>query len=293
MWMFYYIFEAVIVSFIPLKYRSKNISGQIALVTGSGGGIGRLICIGLAKKGCKIVCWDVAKQANEETARQIREAKGVAHTYQVDLTSREAIYKAAERVKREVGMISILVNNAGVVTGKHLLECSDEQILRTFDVNVLAHFWTVKSFLPHMLTRGQGHIVTVASLAGMNGANRLVDYCASKFAAVGFDESLRAELLVDGHTGIETTVVCPYFVRTALFDGIKSRVVPVLEPEEVAKKTVNAILTNEKICIIPGFLSMAQTMKTILPYKALVKSFEISGLGETMNAFTGPKTKYL
>ncbi len=74
-----------------------------------------------------------------------------------------------------------------------------------------------------MLTRGQGHIVTVASLAGMNGANRLVDYCASKFAAVGFDESLRAELLVDGHTGIETTVVCPYFVRTALFDGIKSR----------------------------------------------------------------------
>ena len=62
MWMFYYIFEAVIVSFIPLKYRSKNISGQIALVTGSGGGIGRLICIGLAKKGCKIVCWDVAKQ---------------------------------------------------------------------------------------------------------------------------------------------------------------------------------------------------------------------------------------
>ncbi len=74
-----------------------------------------------------------------------------------------------------------------------------------------------------MIAQGKGHIVTIASLAGMNGMNRLVDYCASKFAAVGFDESLRAELLVDGHTGIETTVVCPYFVRTPLFDGIKSK----------------------------------------------------------------------
>ncbi len=61
MWIFFYMFEALIVKLLPIKYRTKDISGQIALVTGSGGGIGRLICLGLAQQGCKIVCWDVAK----------------------------------------------------------------------------------------------------------------------------------------------------------------------------------------------------------------------------------------
>merc|ERR1712137_248568 len=111
-------------------------------------------------------------------------------------------------------------------------------------------------------------------------------------AAVGFDESLRAELLVDGHTGIETTVVCPYFVRTPLFDGIKSKFVPVLEAEDVAKKTINAILTNQKVCIIPGLFTLMNTLKSFMPYKASVVAFEAFGMGETMNAFTGPKTKY-
>lgn len=110
-----------------------------------------------------------------------------------------------------------MVNNAGIVSGKVLLDCTDEQILRTFDVNTLAHFWvtrflfvfvsilwssflnflqTVKSFLADMIMQDQGHIVTVASLAGLTGSDRLVDYCSSKFAAVGFDESLRTELVV-------------------------------------------------------------------------------------------------
>uniref|UniRef100_A0A0P5HEA1 Short-chain dehydrogenase/reductase 3 n=1 Tax=Daphnia magna TaxID=35525 RepID=A0A0P5HEA1_9CRUS len=192
----YYIFYAMIVPWIPIKYRSKDISGQIALVTGAGGGIGRLLAIGLSNAGCKVVCWDVAKQSNEETVRLIQMSKGVAFAYQVDLTKREEVYQVAQRVKREVGKVSILINNAGVVSGKVLLDCSDEQIQRTFDVNVLAHFWTVKSFLPDMIMQDSGHIVTVASLAGLTGSDRLVDYCSSKFAAVGFDEALRTELAV-------------------------------------------------------------------------------------------------
>jgi len=290
---FFYLFQSIVLRFVPLKYRAKDISGQIALVTGAGGGIGRLLCLGLASQGCKIVCWDVAKQANEETARLVRMAKGDVYAYQVDLTNREDIYKVAERVKREVGKVSILVNNAGVVSGKNLLDCTDEQILRTFDVNTLAHFWTVKSFLPDMILQDRGHIVTIASLAGMNGINRLVDYCSSKFAAVGFDEALRTELLTDGRVNIKTTVVCPYFVRTPLFDGIKSKVLPVLEPEDVANETINAILTNDEICIVPRHLSFLMMIKAFLPVKVLYAGLRSFGLGDTMNAFQGPKTKYL
>jgi all-trans-retinol dehydrogenase (NAD+) len=290
--LFYYMVEAIVKPFVPLKYRAKDVTGQIALVTGAGGGIGRLLSLKLAALGCRVVCWDVAKQANEETVRQIKAAKGEAFGYYVDLTKREDIYRTAELVKTEIGKVEILVNNAGVVTGKSLLDCPDEQILRTFDVNILAHFWTVKSFLPDMIMQDKGHIVTVASLAGMNGINRLVDYCSSKFAAVGFDEALRAELQIDGRNGVKTTVICPYFVKTPLFEGIDSRILPVLEPEEVAESTIKAILTDEMICIIPGYCNFVQMVKALLPTKALLHVIHAFGLGDTMSAFQGPKTKY-
>ena len=122
----YYMIEAIVLSIIPDKYRhKKNISGQIALVTGAGGGIGRLLALGLASQGCRVVCWDIAKQgkrrfnmwqlflkpfsfsikANEETARLIHQAKGEAHAYQVDLTKKENIYRLAEQVKKDVGKV--------------------------------------------------------------------------------------------------------------------------------------------------------------------------------------------
>nr|CAH0113315.1 unnamed protein product [Daphnia galeata] len=290
--LFYYIVESLVIKFIPIRFRSKDISGQVALVTGAGGGIGRLIALGLSKLGCKVVCWDVAKQANEETARLIKMSKGQVYAYQVDLTKREEIYRAADRVKQEVGKVTILVNNAGVVTGKALMECSDELIQRTFDVNIMAHFWTVKSFLPDMIMQDQGHIVTIASLAGLSGCHRLVDYCASKFAAVGFDESLRTELTVDGRKGVKTTVVCPFFVKTPLFAGIQSKILPVLEPETVANETIDAILTEQPICLVPSRLSILLGLKSMLPVKALISTYKAFGLDETMNAFEGPKTKY-
>ncbi|XP_057378301.1 epidermal retinol dehydrogenase 2-like [Daphnia carinata] len=288
----YYIFYAMIVPWIPIKYRSKDISGQIALVTGAGGGIGRLLAIGLSNAGCKVVCWDVAKQSNEETTRLIQMSKGTAYAYQVDLTKREEIYQVAQRVKREVGKVSILINNAGVVSGKVLLDCSDEQIQRTFDVNVLAHFWTTKSFLPDMIMQDCGHIVTVASLAGLTGSDRLVDYCSSKFAAVGFDESLRTELAIDGRKGIKTTVVCPYLVNTPLFAGATSKFLPALEPQDVAQAAINSILTNEEVCIVPRYISYLMVLKRFLPVKAQIASHRALGLGEMMNNFQATKPKY-
>ena len=100
-----------------------------------------------------------------------------------------------------------------------------EKIERTFNVNVMAHFWTIKSFLPEMINNKKGHIVTIASLAGHSGTNKLVDYCSSKFANVGMDEALKAELYVQGVSSfIKTTVVCPYYISTGMFAGVQSKV---------------------------------------------------------------------
>jgi len=81
-----------------------------------------------------------------------------------------------------------------------------------------------KAFLPDMMESSRGHIVTVASMAGLVGMTKLVDYCASKYAAVGFDESLRLELESTGQKGVHLTSVCPYFIRsTGMFDGVQTR----------------------------------------------------------------------
>ena len=150
---------------------------------------------------------------------------GTAHAYTVDLCDRHKIYAAAQEVKNDVGTVKILINNAGIVSGSTLLATPDEKIIRTFDVNVLAHFWTIKAFMPDMIVNKSGHIVNIASLAGHSGTNKLVDYCSSKFAAVGLDDALKVELKVQGHADyIKTTVVCPYYISTGMFSGVKSKV---------------------------------------------------------------------
>jgi all-trans-retinol dehydrogenase (NAD+) len=77
-----------------------------------------------------------------------------------------------------------------------------------------------KALIPSMIEKNHGHIVSIASLAGLFGVAGLSDYCASKFGAVGFDESLRNELTASGKTGVKTTVVCPYYIKTGMFDGV-------------------------------------------------------------------------
>ena len=87
---------------------------------------------------------------------------------------------------------------------------------------------TTKCFLPSMMTRNQGHIVTIASVAGVVGTSQLTDYCSSKFGTMGFTESLEIEMEVAGKNGIDVTTVCPYFIRTGLFEGCQGRLVNAL-----------------------------------------------------------------
>lgn len=145
--MFLYILKAVFLFFIPKCLRFKDISHDIVLITGGASGLGRLMAIKFAKRGAKIVIWDMNLAGLEETAKMIEELRskrenvGKCHYYHVDISNRFNVYAAAERVKQEVGSVSILVNNAGIVTGKRLLELDDDRISKTFDVNALAHFW--------------------------------------------------------------------------------------------------------------------------------------------------------
>ena len=243
-----------------------DIRGRRALITGAAGGIGGLLATELAEAGADLVLWDIDADGLERVRTSLEKRGHEVATYVCDLTERQRIAEVARQTLADVGPIDILVNNAGIVSGNYLLDIEDEAIERTFRVNALAPFWTVKAFLPSMLERGSGHLVTIASAAGLAGTARLTDYCASKFAAVGFDESLRQELRqLDSR--IVTTLVCPFFTDTGMFDGAKARfawLLPVLKPETVVRRIVKAISRDRRRLIMPWFVYVAWPSRLLL-----------------------------
>jgi len=265
-----------------------DINGSRALITGAASGIGRLLAAELGKAGASLVLWDIDEQAVARAQDDLRCAGFEADAYVCDLTRREDIEAAAGRTLAGSGPVDILVNNAGIVSGKNLLDISPAEIERTFQVNTLALFWTAKAFLPGMLERRRGHLVTIASAAGLAGTSKLTDYCSSKFAAVGFDESLRVELKRQD-SKIVTTVVCPFYTDTGMFAGVRTRfpwLLPILDPEYVVKRIVRAIRKDRRRLVMPRFVYTAWPSR-LLPvawFDALMAFF---GVSHSMDEFRG------
>ena len=173
-----------------------SMAGETVVITGAGSGIGRLMAHRFAHRHapCKLVLWDLNTKAVEATAAECESMGAAVLAATVDVSDWEAVCAAAKSAVARFGQVDCLINNAGIVTGMKLLDVPPALAAKTLDVNLKAHLWTTKAFLPGMLERNHGRIVTVASMAGLLGVGGLCDYAASKFGAVGFDESLRMEL---------------------------------------------------------------------------------------------------
>ncbi|XP_068955216.1 17-beta-hydroxysteroid dehydrogenase 13 isoform X1 [Petaurus breviceps papuanus] len=259
--------EALVKLFIPVKRKSVN--GEIVLVTGAGHGIGRLTAYEFAKHKSKLVLWDINKHGVEETAAECRKLGATAHAFVVDCSEKEEIYTMVDKIKNEVGDVTIVVNNAGAIYPADLLSTRDEEITKTFEVNILGHFWIIKALLPSMMQRNHGHIITVASICGHGVIPYLIPYCSSKFAAVGLHRALTSELTAMGKNGIKTSCLCPVFVNTGFTKNPSTRLWPVLETEEVVKKLMDGILTDKKMIFVPSYLNLCLTLEKFLPERAL------------------------
>lgn len=265
-----------------------KLTGKRVLITGAASGIGRLMAERIAAKRAHVILWDINEDGLAAVADELRLQGCTVDTYACNLGDRDAIYAVADRVKQEIGDIDVLINNAGIVSGLPLLENPDERIQLTFDVNTLALFWMTKAFLPGMIAKDSGHIVTIASAGGIVGTARLTDYCASKFAAIGFDESLRLELK-RLNSRVRTTVVCPFYVNTGMFEGVKtrfSRLLPILEPEYVADRVIKTIESNGQRLIMPR-LTYANYLVRVLPVPVQDAVFGFFGINKSMDEFTG------
>jgi len=196
----------------------RRFAGKTAVVTGAGSGIGRAIALALASEGANVACADLNLDTAEATAREVRTAGVNALGAACDVSKADQVMAFSERVAAEMGSVDVLVNNAGVALGGPVEHLSLEDWAWLLGPNLWGVIHGVHAFLPAMLARGSGHIVNVASAAGLVGAGGMVSYCTSKFAVVGMSEALRFEL---ASRGIGVTVVCPGFVDTKIVDSAR------------------------------------------------------------------------
>jgi all-trans-retinol dehydrogenase (NAD+) len=260
----------------------------VLLITGAASGLGRLMALEAGSRGARLALLDRDAAGLERVKGELAARGQVAETFPCDLRDRRAIQATFAGVEAAFGAVDVLINNAGVVGGKPLLEASDEAIELTFQVNALAPFWTTRAALPGMIARGHGHIVTIASAGGLVGTTRLVDYCASKFAAVGFDDALRAELRRLG-LPVRTTVVCPFYIHTGMFEGVKTRLpwlLPILQPEDVARRVIRAIERDQPRLLMPWAVHLVNPLR-LLPVSWFDRLMRWLGVSASMDDFKG------
>ena len=267
------------------RTRGIKLRGARVLITGAGSGIGRLMALDAARRGAaEVIIWDLSEESAEAVRAQVAARGCAASTHIVNVADRDAVYSAAV----DCGPIDVLINCAGAVTGKYLMDTTDEAIIRTFQINTLALYWTTRAFLPAMVERDLGMIVNVASAAGILGVAKQTDYSASKFAAFGFTESLRSELRARGsHAG--TLVVAPYYIDTGMFEGVTTKLphlLPILKEGDVARQIVDAVESGREQLVMPPFARLLPAVR-LLPVPLFDKVMDAAGVNQTMDHFTG------
>ncbi|GMT26984.1 hypothetical protein PFISCL1PPCAC_18281, partial [Pristionchus fissidentatus] len=266
---------AVVHNFAPLGFFAyKSISGKTVLITGGANGLGRIIAERLAAKGARLVLWDRDEKGLAD-AKEALEKKGTTVFIRtVDMLNRQEIAAAAAEARQEAGFIDILINNAGIGIGGRVIDVSEDAIRKTIELNTLCHFWMAKEFLPAMLEKNEGHIVSIASLGGLFVSDQnMIPYCTSKFGAVAIMEGLENETACMGKDGIRFTTVCPSHFQTPLYDNLKTKSdKAVMTVDEVVDWTVDGILREMRMVIVPRGKYLMYALKGILPRSVFLKA---------------------
>ena len=249
----------------------RSFAGRRALITGAASGIGRAIAIELARQGTHCFLVDIDADRLEITAADVRTLGVKAGVESCDLTDRQQIASACERVLREWGGVDLLINNAGIAFYGRTTSMTAEQWDRLMAINLHAPIQITRELLPSMLERPDAHIVNMCSIAGLVAGGRFAAYHVSKFGLIGFTEALRAEF---GRRGLGVTAVCPGPVLTGLYEAAEAGAgskVPMpprwasATPERVARRTLKAIRRNRRQVLITPLAHGLFALKRFVP----------------------------
>ncbi|TXH30488.1 MAG: SDR family NAD(P)-dependent oxidoreductase [Actinobacteria bacterium] len=269
-----------------------NVEGKTVLITGAAMGLGRLFAERAVEDGAAaVVLWDINEQALVDTADALQAAGGTVYGYIVDVSSADEIEATAAIVREEIGEIDVLFNNAGIVRGNsYFWEVDDvAQIQLTMAINSVAPMLVAREFLPGMIAKTtECRIVNIASSAGLVSNPRMSVYAASKWAAIGWSDSVRLELEQAGHDHIRVTTVCPTYINTGMFDGAKKMLMtPMHEQEVVVDATWKEMLRGGPFLLIPWTAKLNKVLSGILPVGIRDFVLDKAGVYHSMEEFEG------
>ena len=242
-----------------------KIKGNCILITGGASGIGRIMGRMALERGARqLVIWDINGESINSTCAEFKNI-GNIKGYKIDISDNKAVTECFEQTSKECGNVDIIINCAGIVTSNKTFDKQNiTDIERTMNINSVAPMNIALQALPGMIARDKGHICNIASAAGMLSNPKMSVYVASKWAVIGWSDSLRIELK-QAKSGVRVSTIAPYYINTGMFDGVKSRFFPILEPEATSRKILNAIEKNKDFKGIPFGFHFIRLCQGLLP----------------------------
>lgn len=274
-----------------------TVTGSRFLITGAAMGMGRLYAERAVAEGAEtVILWDINKEALTETTKALRvHADNTQEIVPllVDIAERGAIEKAAAKVITDHGGVDVIINNAGVVRGTYFWEHENERDTEfIMKINSLAPMFITHEFLKGMIEgKRPSRIVNIASAAGTLSNPKMSVYASSKWALIGWSDSVRLELLQQGFDNIKVTTVCPSYISTGMFEGVKGPLMtPIMKPEYVVNKVWGAMRAGKPMLMLPWTVHLSKVLKGILPQRWFdAIAGNVFGVYNTMDKFTGRK----
>jgi len=230
------------------------------LITGAGSGLGRALAFCFAENGWRVACADIRRERAEDTARLITEFGVGAMALQVDVGDDASMEALRDEVLAAWDGVDVVVNNAGVAAAGSVAETTLDDWRWTLNINLMGVVRGCKAFLPVLLEQGGGHLVNIASFAGIAHAPRMGAYSASKAAVISLSETLRGELAVAG-SAVKVSVVCPAFFPTNLMDSSRAP----QRDKALAQKLMNTSGDNADAVAAKIYRSMQRGEFLMLP----------------------------
>lgn len=272
-------------------------AGAVVLITGAAQGMGALYARRAAKEGAAaIAIWDVDEELAVALATELGERypNTQVRAYIVDISDREAVAREAKRTRDELGAPDILVNNAGIVRGALFWEHDPEKDIElTMRVNSLAPMWLARAVLPDMIADASRpkRILNIASAAGTLANPRMSVYAASKWAMIGWSESLRLELTRSGAGHVAVTTFCPSYISTGMFEGARGPLLtPIMTPARAARAAWEGMIAAKPLVLKPWTVKLSMALRGVLPTRIWdAVADRVFHVYSSMDRFTGRK----
>jgi len=238
----------------------RSLAGEVVAITGGARGIGRATAAALIAQGARVAIGDIDAELTQRTAAELGSGTiGLA----LDVTDSASFESFLEQTERQLGPLSVLINNAGIMPIGPFVDETEGTAQRMVDINLHGVITGSKLALKRFVPRHSGHLVNIASMAGKAGVAGGATYCATKHGVVGLSESLRQELR---GSGVQFSVVMPIGVNTELYSGAtQMRGFKTPEPEDVANAIVDALQTSRFEVFVPKRMSSTLRLTAIVP----------------------------